>query len=186
MNAGETLDVTVTVRNKGPRAGKEVIQLYVQSLTSQFIRPNKELKAFAKVALEPGEYKEVHMTLEDRDFQIYDIERQTWRTDGGEYHILIGSSSETIVLRERVRVNEDPRSMAPQFNRMSSLKRFLQYPKTRELITHAFAGISRANVFLGDDEMFTSMPIAKMVVLGALTDEKVDTLIEQANQTLSI
>src|SRR5206468_2204933 len=64
MNAGETLDVTVTVHNKGPRAGKEVIQLYVQSLASQFIRPKKELKAFAKVALELGESKNVRMMLE--------------------------------------------------------------------------------------------------------------------------
>ena len=72
--------------------------------------------------------------------------------------------------------------MVPQFNRMSPIKQFLQYPKTRELITQTFAGLPRAALFLGDDEMFTSMPIAKMVVLGALTDEKVDTLIEQANQ----
>ena len=156
--------------------------MYVESLTSQFIRPNKELKAFAKVELEPGESKDVHMTLEERDFQIYDDERQAWRTEGGEYNILIGCSSETIVLRERVTVNEDPRSIVPQFNRMSPIKQFLQYPKTRELITQTFAGLPRAALFLGDDEMFTSMPIAKMVVLGALTDEKVDTLIEQANQ----
>lgn len=182
MNAGDTLDVTVTVHNKGPRAGKEVIQLYVQSLASQFIRPNKELKAFAKVALEPGESKDVRMTLEDRDFKIYDDELQTWRMEGGEYNILIGSSSETIALSERVTVNEDPRSIAPLFNRMSPLKQFLQYPKARELVTHAFAGIPRAALFLGDDEMFTSMPIGKMVVLGVLTDEKVDTLITQANQ----
>ncbi len=186
MNAGETLDVTVTVRNKGPRAGKEVIQLYVESLTSQFSRPNKELKAFAKVALEPGESKDVLMTLEDRDFQIYDDERQTWRMEGGEYNILIGSSSESILLSERVTVNEDPRSMAPLFNRLSPVKQFLKYPKARELVTHAFAGIPRAALFLGEDEMFTSMPIAKMVVLGILTDEKVDTLIEQANQASSI
>ena len=186
MNAGETLDVTVTVHNKGPRAGKEVIQLYVQSLASQFIRPNKELKAFAKVALKPGESKDVSLTLEERDFQIYDDERQTWRMESGEYNILIGSSSEAIALSERVTVNEDPRSMAPLFNRMSPLKQFLQYSKTRELVTHAFAGIPRAALFLGEDEMFTSMPIAKMVVLGILTDEKVDTLIEQANQASSI
>jgi beta-glucosidase len=185
MNVGETLDVTVTVHNNGSRAGKEVIQLYVQSLTSQFIRPNKELKAFAKVALEPGESKDVHMTLEDRDFQIYDDERQTWRIESGEYNILIGSSSETIALRERVTVNEDPRSMAPLFDRMSPLKQFLQFPNTRELVANTFAGLPRAALFLGDDEMFTSMPIAKMVVLGILTDEKVDTLIKQANQTSS-
>ena len=126
------------------------------------------------------------MTLEDRDFQIYDDERQTWRMEGGEYNILIGSSSETILLSERVTANEDPRSMAPLFNRLSPVKQFLKYPKARELVTHAFAGIPRAALFLGEDEMFTSMPIAKMVVLGILTDEKVDTLIEQANQASSI
>jgi beta-glucosidase len=182
MNAGETLDIAVTIHNSGTRAGKEVVQLYVESLTSQFIRPQKELKAFAKVELEPGQSKDVHMTLEERDFQIYDDELQDWRTEGGEYNILIGSSSETILLRERVTVNEDPRSMAPQFNRMSPIKQFLQYPITRELLTQTFAALPRAALFLGDDEMFTSMPIAKMVVLGALTDEMVDTLIEQANQ----
>jgi beta-glucosidase len=182
LNTGETLDITVTLHNSGTRAGKEVVQLYVASLTSQFIRPKKELKAFAKVALEPGQSKDVHMTLEERDFQIYDDELQAWRTEGGEYNILIGSSSETILLRERVTVNEDPRSMVPQFDRMSPIKQFLQYPKTQELLIQTFAGQPRAAVFLGDDEMFTSMPIAKMVVLGALTDEKVDTLIEQANQ----
>jgi len=186
MNAGETLDVTVTVHNKGPRAGKEVIQLYVQSLASQFIRPNKELKAFAKVALKPGESKDVSLTLEERDFQIYDDERQTWRMESGEYNILIGSSSEAIALSERVTVNEDPRSMAPLFNRMSPLKQFLQYSKTRELVTHAFAEIPRAALFLGDDEMITYMTIAKMVVLGILTVEKVNTLIDQANQASSI
>ena len=186
MNTGETLDITVTIHNSGTRAGKEVIQLYVQPVTSQFIRPNKELKAFAKVELEPGESKDVHMTLEERDFQIYDDERPAWHTEGGEYNILIGSSSETIVLRERVTMNEDPRSIVPQFNRMSPIKHFLQYSKTRELLTQTFAGLPRAALFLGDDEMFTSMPIAKMVVLGALTDENVDTLIEKANQMPSM
>ena len=122
------------------------------------------------------------MIVEERDFQIYDDERQAWRTEGGEFNILIGSSSESIVLRERVTVHEGLSSMAPQFNRMSPIKQFLQYPKTRELLAHTFAGPPRAALFLGDDEMFTSMPIAKMVVLGALTDEKVDLLIEQANQ----
>ena len=117
---------------------------------------------------------------------VVDDERQLWRTEGGEYNILIGSSSETILLSERVIVNEDPRSMAPLFNRMSPLKQFLRYPKARELVTHTFAGMPRAALFLDGDEMFTSMPIGKMVVLGILTDEKVDTLIEQANQGFSI
>jgi len=183
LNAGETLDVAVTIRNAGTRAGKEVIQLYVQSLASQFIRPDKELKAFAKVELEADQSKDVHMTLEERDFQIYDDERQAWHTEGGEYNILIGSSSESIVLREPVTVHEGPRSMTSQFNRISPIKQFLQYPKTHELLANTFAETPRAALFQGDDEMFTSMPIAKMIVLGVLTDEQVNTLIEQANQT---
>ncbi len=186
FNTGETLDVTVTVRNSGTRAGKEVIQLYVRSLTSTFIRPNKELKAFVKITLEPGESKDVCMTLEERDFMIFDDERQIWYLEGGEFEILIGPSSETLVLSESLIVKEDPRSMAPLFDRMSPIKQFLKYPKARELVTNAFAGMPRAALFLDGDEMFTSMPIGKMVVLGILTDEKVDTLIEQANRMSSI
>ena len=173
----------MTVRNSGARSGKEVIQLYVRSLTSQFLRPNKELKAFAKVALEPGESRDVRMMLEERDFTIWDDERQTWRLEGGDFEILIGPSSETIVLSARVIVKEDPRSAAPVFNRMSSLKQFLQYPKTRELVTNTLAGTPRAGLFLGEDEMFTSMPIGKLAVLGILSDEKVDALIAQVNQS---
>ncbi len=185
LNTGETLDVTVNIRNTGPRAGKEIIQLYIEPLTSMFSRPHKELKAFAKVALEPGEAKDVHLTLEDRDFQIYDDERQIWRIDGGEYNILIGSSSESIVLSGQVKVNEDLRAMMPLFTRMSPINQFIQYPKTHELLTHALTGIPRAELFLGDNEMFTSMPIAKLVVHGILTDKKIDTLIERANQMFS-
>ena len=186
LKMGETLDVTVTVQNTGARAGKEIIQLYIQPLTSQFSRPYKELKAFAKVALEAGESKDIRLTLEDRDFQIYDDERQTWRIDGGDYNILIGSSSETIMLREHVTVHEDPRTMASQFNRMSPVKQFLQHSETRELLAKTFAETHGAALFQGDDEMFTSMPIAKLVVLGVLSDHQVDTLIEQANQALRI
>ncbi len=183
ISTGETLDVWVTVRNSGACAGKEVIQLYVRSLTSQFIRPNKELKAFAKVALEPGESRDVRMILEERDFTIYDDKRQTWRLEGGEFEILIGPSSETIVLSANVIVKEDPRSSALVFDRMSSLNQFLQYPKARELVTNTFAGTPRAGLFLGEDEMFTSMPIGKMAVLGILSDEKVNELIAQVNQS---
>ncbi|HEY6406230.1 MAG TPA: glycoside hydrolase family 3 C-terminal domain-containing protein, partial [Ktedonobacteraceae bacterium] len=126
ITAGGALDVTVTVRNSGVRAGKEVVQLYVQSLTSRFVRPIKELKAFAKVALEPGETRDVHMTLEERDFMVYDVERQTWRLESGEFEILIGPSSETMALNARVQVKEDPRSALSVFGRMTPLKQFLR------------------------------------------------------------
>ncbi|HEY6408032.1 MAG TPA: glycoside hydrolase family 3 C-terminal domain-containing protein, partial [Ktedonobacteraceae bacterium] len=182
ISVGETLDVTLTVKNSGAVAGKEVIQLYVQALASQFVRPIKELKAFAKVALEPGESRDVHLTLEERDFAIYDAERQAWRLEGGEFAVLIGPSSEHMALSMNILAKEDPHSAAPVFDRMSPLKQFLRYPKARELVTNTFAGTTGAGIFLGADEMFTSMPIGKMAVLGILSDETVDRLIAQVNQ----
>lgn len=184
ISAGETLDVTVTVRNSGARAGKEVVQLYVRSLNSQFVRPIKELKAFAKVALEPGETRDVRMTLEERDFAVYDVKRQTWRLEGGEFEILIGPSSEHMALSACVIAKEDPRTAVPVFDRMSQLKQFFQYPKAREVVTNAFAGTTLEEAIRDADELFTSMPIGKMVVLGILPEEKVDTLVAQANQAV--
>jgi beta-glucosidase len=181
ISAGETLDVTVSVHNSGARAGKEVVQLYVRALDSRFVRPLKELKAFVKVALEPGETRDAHMTLETRDFAVYDVERQAWRLEGGEVEILVGPSSASMALSARVSVKEDPRSAAPVFDRMSPIKQFLQYAKAREVVTNAFAESPRADVFLGANEMFTSMPIGKLAVLGVLTDEAVDMLIAQVN-----
>jgi beta-glucosidase len=184
ISAGETVDVTVTVRNSGTRAGKEVVQLYLRSLTSQFVRPIKELKAFAKVALAPGETSEVRMTLGERDFSVYDSERQAWRLEGGEFEILVGPSSDHLVLHVGLSAKEDPQSAMPVFHRLSPLKQFLQYPKARAILTQTFAGTPQADFFLGEDELFTSMPIGKMARLGIITDETVDTLVAQVNQAL--
>lgn len=182
ISAGGTLDVTVTVRNSGTRSGKEIVQLYVKPLISQFVRPNKELKAFAKVALEPGESRAVRMTVEARDFMLYDSERQAWRLESGELEILVGPSSENLVLSARVKTKEDPQSAAPVFDRMSSLKQFLQYPQAREALIHELTGTPKAGVFLSGNEMFTSMPISKLAVFGLVTDEEIDLLIAQVNQ----
>ena len=182
ISAGGTLDVTVTVRNSGTRSGKEIVQLYVKPLTSQFVRPNKELKAFAKVALEPGESRTVRMTLEARDFMLYDSTRQAWRLEGGEVEILVGPSSENLVLSTRVKTKEDPQSAAPVFDRMSPLKQFFQYPQAREALIHELTGTPKAGIFLSGNEMFTSMPIGKLAVFGLVTDEEIDLLIAQVNQ----
>ena len=57
--SGDTIEVKVQVRNTGQRTGKEVVQLYVRDLVSSVVTPVKQLKAFAKLELKPGEQKEV-------------------------------------------------------------------------------------------------------------------------------
>lgn len=88
--------VTVTVTNTGNVAGAEVIQLYVQDVKSSVDRPVKELKAFQKVFLQPGESKEVTLQLNDRAFQYYDVASSSWVAEPGKFRFLIGTSSADI------------------------------------------------------------------------------------------
>lgn len=101
----ETLTVSVDVTNTGKVAGKEVIELYVSDKESTVIRPVKELKGFDKVMLQPGETKTVTFVLDSRAFAYYEPRMKDWNVESGEFEIMIGKSSEDIVLSETVVVN---------------------------------------------------------------------------------
>lgn len=109
--ANDQVEVTLTVTNTGERAGAEVAQIYVASRTGGRYRPEQELRAFAKVDLEPGECATVQRTLTQRDLAVYDPARGTWVVESGEYEIRVGASSRDIRLRDRVRLaGEAPRN----------------------------------------------------------------------------
>jgi beta-glucosidase len=91
---GVTVQVDVT--NTGAMAGKEIVQVYVHDQNSSLIRPQKELKGFAKVALEPGETKTVSIFLDFRAFAFYHPEYRQWITEDGDFDLLVGSSSADI------------------------------------------------------------------------------------------
>jgi beta-glucosidase len=90
------LTVSVDVTNTGKVAGKEIVQVYVHDQTSTLVRPEKELKGFAKVALQPGETKTVSIKLDFRAFAYYHPEYKRWITEDGEFDILIGASAADI------------------------------------------------------------------------------------------
>ena len=92
----ETLDVTVTVENTGDSAGAEIVELYVRDDASTIFRPQKELKAFAKVYLEPGEKKTVSFTLSKRAFAYYHAGINEWHVESGSFTVMAGSSSAVI------------------------------------------------------------------------------------------
>ncbi len=100
MAAGDTLTITVPVTNTGKREGKEVVQLYVRDVKASVDRPVKELKAFSKVALQPGETRKVRLTLDREALCYYDAERHEWVAEPGRFEALIGSASDDI--RQRV------------------------------------------------------------------------------------
>lgn len=95
-NAVEPLEISVSVKNTGKMKAKEVIQLYVRSVKSTLLKPEKELKGFMKVSLDPGEEKVTKFKLFPKDFASFDTSLQKWVAEGGRYELLIGNSSRNI------------------------------------------------------------------------------------------
>jgi beta-glucosidase len=103
---GALYEVSFEVRNAGAREGADVAQVYVGEARATVPRPAKELKGFAKVSLRPGETRRVTVRLDRRAFSYYDIEAKSWRADPGDFDILVGRSSEQIVLRGKLTLRD--------------------------------------------------------------------------------
>lgn len=93
-----SLDVT----NTGKTAGAEIVQCYVGDSECSVERPVKELKAFAKVFLEPGETKQVNMELPGSAFAFYDVQSHGFVVEPGEFVLSVGGASDRIWRQETV------------------------------------------------------------------------------------
>jgi len=98
-NLNEPVSVSFDVKNTGARAAAEVAEVYVGDSHASVPRPVKELKAFAKVNLKPGESRRVTLTLNRRAFSFYDVQKRDWSAEPGDFTILVGGSSDNIQLR---------------------------------------------------------------------------------------
>jgi beta-glucosidase len=98
-NLNEPVSVSFDVKNTGHREAAEVAELYVGDSHASVPRPVKELKAFAKVNLKPGETRRVTLRLERRAFSFYDVQKKDWSAEPGEFAILVGGSSDSIQLQ---------------------------------------------------------------------------------------
>ncbi len=93
--------VSFDVKNTGRREGAEVAEVYVGDSHASVPRPVKELKGFVKVNLKPGESRRVTLTLDRRAFSFYDVKKNEWSAESGEFTILVGASSDDIRLRDK-------------------------------------------------------------------------------------
>ena len=101
MTPNDSITFKVTVKNIGTREGAEVVQLYIRDLKSKLPRPSKELKAFRKVYLKPGESCVVALTIGKDALSYYDDNAGKWVAEPGQFEALIGNSSQN--LRSKVR-----------------------------------------------------------------------------------
>ena len=101
---GETIHAKCTLKNTGLRYGAEVVQLYVSDPACSVLRPEKELKAFEKIFLKPGETKTVEMLVKVTDLAFYDETKKDWNVEAGEFVLQIGNSSRNISKSVKVSV----------------------------------------------------------------------------------
>lgn len=97
------LDATFKVTNTGDRKGDEVVQLYLHQDLSTVVQPERQLKAFKRITLEPGETRTVTLHLDYDDLAIVDADMQR-TVEPGTYHVLIGSSSKDLYLMGRITI----------------------------------------------------------------------------------
>jgi beta-glucosidase len=93
---GETIHAKCTIKNTGSRYGAEVAQLYVSEPDCPVLRPEKELKAFEKIFLRPGEAKTVELNVQVADLAFYDETKKAWNVEAGRFVLQIGNSSRNI------------------------------------------------------------------------------------------
>ena len=174
--------VTVDITNTGDVAGREVVQVYVRDHEAGLVRPEKELKGFAKVDLQPGETKAVSVDLDFRAFAYYHPEYKQWITEDGEFDILIAASSSDI--RHRVIVTLESTLTLPSIlDEESTIREWLADSCGKALVDPHFEKIKAESYKMfggteGEDgrygaedtigmdimEMFSDMPLVSVMM----------------------
>lgn len=195
INDNETLRVTVTVKNTGNIPGKEIIQLYVKDVESSVIRPEKELKGFEKVELQPGEEKAVTFILDKRAFTYYNVDIKDWHVETGDFEILVGRSSNEILLREKVRVNSTVK-LTKRFTRNTLIGDLMEDPVGAEIFRQMMEQIKQSSPIFSALErdnpqmlvaIFRYMPLRGLINFsrGAFTEEMLNALLERLTSATS-
>ena len=189
--------VSVDVTNTGKFAGKETVQVYVHDRQSGLVRPEKELKGFAKVELHPGETKTVSIQLDFRSFAYYHPAYRQWITEDGQFDLLVGASSADIRFSLPVTLQSSLK-LPCILDRESSIKEWLEDPRGKAVFEPMFQqmaaqmgsilGGEASNEIGGMDMMgfLMDMPLLGVLhfqesLLPMPADELVDGLLAQAH-----
>jgi beta-glucosidase len=190
INDNETLNVKVKVKNTGNMRGKEIIQLYVKDIESRVNRPEKELKGFEKIQLEPGEEKTVNFKLDKRAFAYYNTEIKDWYVESGEFELLVGKSSKDIILKEKVKVNST-KTISKKFHRNSTIGDLMEDPVGSRILKEMMQD-QISEIFPVDEHRNEELVLSMMKYLplrglinfgrGKFTEEMLTELLKKLNE----
>ena len=93
-NTNGKVTVRATVKNIGDRSGDEVVQLYIRDDKASVPRPLKELKGFRRIHLKAGEQKDVTFSVQAKDLSFYDVDKQKFVVEPGQFDVMVGGSSD--------------------------------------------------------------------------------------------
>lgn len=178
-----TAEVTVTVTNTSDVAGAETVQVYVAPPKAKVARPVHELKGFAKVALEPGESKNVTIALDDRAFAYWSERFNDWHVEGGTYTVEVGVSSRDIVSRIDVEIDDDGKIM--NLDEWSTFGEWLDDPIGAPILQHVLDDMAKeaGRPVIPDSALMVmflrSMPLRSLsVILGEAGEQVAANLTE--------
>ena len=178
-----TAEVTVTVTNTSDVAGAETVQVYVAPPKAKVARPVHELKGFAKVALEPGESKNVTIALDDRAFAYWSERFDDWHVEGGTYTVEVGVSSRDIISRIDVEIDDDGKIM--NLDEWSTFGEWLDDPIGAPILQHVLddMGKEAGRPIIPDSALMVmflrSMPLRSLsVILGEAGEQVAANLTE--------
>lgn len=187
----DSLTVSVDITNTGHIAGKEIVQLYIRDNSGACRRPDKELKGYEKVNLEPGETKTVIMTLNKRSFAWYNNDLKDWYAASGQYDILVGASSRDIRLTGSVQMTSSVKlplklHLNTTLGELFSDERTRDYGQFLKSKMDSFFGGASGNT--DNDEMSNamaaSMPIRNLISVGLCSKKEVMDGINKLTETL--
>lgn len=144
------LVVSVDVTNTGAVAGKEVVQLYVRDQEARLVRPVKELKGFAKVALQPGETQTVTIPLDFRAFAYYDPAYRQWIAEEGQFDILVGASATDIRCQTAVTLHSTAQ-LPTILHEESTIRHWFNDPAGKTILQPMFAELMANGPFSQDE-----------------------------------
>lgn len=186
------IQVSVNVTNTGEVPGKEIVQLYVKNFIGIENRPEKELRGFEKIALQPGETKTVTFSLSYRSFAYFNEIAHDWFVESGIYHICVGSSSRDLPLCQPIEIQGTKRLPfhAWDVTTCEDVQLFSRHPEILDelLNTSGFADVGKRN---DENEgtaelmkaMFAGTPLHSILSFSGedLTYEEIQNTIQKLN-----
>lgn len=182
-----SLQVSVDVTNTGAVTGAEVVQVYVGDPEAAALRPERELKAFAKVALAPGETRTLTFDLDARDLSYWHPVLRRWVVEGGEFIVSVGASSRD--LRGSASVTVVGEDITPPLTKGSTLSEALAHPVAGDLLRAAMAAAEDSPTGMPlDEEMMVlagGMPLHVIAAFDGMLfgEPELEALIKAANPT---